>query len=49
MAGEIQQASQEAAEAIEQQRIPKAAADMARKYLGNIGGAYEDKKAEPKR
>jgi hypothetical protein len=33
IAGEIRQASQEAPEAIEQQRIPKAARDMAKGYF----------------
>jgi hypothetical protein len=33
IAGEIKQASQEAPEAIEQQRIPKAAQDMAKEYF----------------
>jgi uncharacterized coiled-coil DUF342 family protein len=38
ISGEIQQASQEAPEAIEQQRIPKAARDMAKDYFRNLGG-----------
>ena len=33
MIGDIQQASQEAPEAIEQQRIPRTARDMARGYF----------------
>ncbi len=41
IAGEIQQASQEAPEAIEQQRIPKAARDMAKDYFRNLGGQAE--------
>lgn len=41
IAGEIQQASQEAPEAIEQQRIPKAARDMAKDYFRNLGGQKE--------
>lgn len=36
--GEIRQASQEAPEAIERQRIPKAARDMARDYFRGLGG-----------
>ena len=46
LAGEIQQASQEAPEAIEQQRIPRAARDMAKGYFRNLGGQRE---AEPKK
>ncbi|HTK73669.1 MAG TPA: hypothetical protein VL371_00325 [Gemmataceae bacterium] len=38
LAGEIQQAAQDAPEAIENQRIPKAARDMARGYFKNLGG-----------
>lgn len=41
IAGEIQQASQEAPEAIEQQRIPRAARDMAKDYFRNLGGQAE--------
>jgi hypothetical protein len=37
LAGEIQQASQEAPEAIEHQQIPKAARDMAKEYFRNLG------------
>jgi hypothetical protein len=44
MVGEIQQASQEAPEAIEQQRIPKAARDMAKGYFRNLGGHGTDTK-----
>ena len=36
--GEIEQARQEAPEAIEQQRIPKPARDMAKGYFRNLGG-----------
>jgi DNA repair exonuclease SbcCD ATPase subunit len=36
--GEIQRASQDAPEAIERQRIPKAARDMARDYFRGLGG-----------
>jgi hypothetical protein len=46
MAGEVRQASQEAPEAIEQQRIPKAARDMAKGYFRNLGGRNE---AEPRK
>jgi septal ring factor EnvC (AmiA/AmiB activator) len=38
MTGEIQQAAQTAPDAIEVQRIPKAAADMAKGYFNNLGG-----------
>ena len=41
MAGEIKQASQEAPEAIEQQRIPKGARDVAKGYFRNLGGQKE--------
>lgn len=41
LSGEIQQAQQEAPEAIEQQRIPKAARDMAKGYFRNLGGQQE--------
>jgi uncharacterized coiled-coil DUF342 family protein len=45
IAGEIKQASQEAPEAIEQQRIPKAKRDIAKDYYRNLGGQAErDKK-----
>lgn len=43
MAGDIKQAAQEAPEAIEVQRIPKAARDMARGYFRNLGGQADDK------
>ena len=46
MTGEVRQASQEAPEAIEQQRIPKAARDMAKAYFRNLGGRPEP---EPKK
>jgi len=39
--GEIKQASQEAPEAIEQQRIPKSARDVAKGYFRNLGGQKE--------
>lgn len=49
LATDIRQAAQEAPEAIETQRIPKAARDMARGYFKNLGGLGEaDKKAEKK-
>jgi uncharacterized coiled-coil DUF342 family protein len=38
LAGEIQQAAQEAPQAIEQQRIPRAAREMAKGYFRNLGG-----------
>lgn len=38
IAGEVKQAAQEAPQAIEQQRIPKAAADIAKGYFKNLGG-----------
>lgn len=47
IAGEIEQARQEAPEAIEQQRIPKAARDMAKGYFRNLGGQGD--KAQPKK
>jgi uncharacterized coiled-coil DUF342 family protein len=43
ISGEIQQAQQEAPEAIEQQRIPKAARDMAKEYFRNLGGQGDKK------
>jgi hypothetical protein len=45
IAGEVRQAAQEAPEAIEQQRIPKPARDMAKGYFRNLG---DPKSAEPK-
>lgn len=38
MVGEVKQASQEAPEAIEQQRIPRAARDIAKGYFRGLGG-----------
>jgi hypothetical protein len=38
MSGDVRQASQEEPEAIEQQRIPKSARDMAKSYFRNLGG-----------
>jgi len=43
--GEIQQAAQDAPEAIEQQRIPKAYRESAKGYFRNLGGQRE---AQPK-
>src|SRR6516162_8398305 len=45
IAGEIREASQEAPEAIEQQRIPRAARDMAKGYFRNLAGTSEQPKA----
>jgi hypothetical protein len=45
MVGEVKQASQEAPEAIEQQRIPRAARDIAKGYFRNLG---TKKEPEPK-
>jgi hypothetical protein len=50
LAGDIQQAAQQAPDAIEVQRIPKAARDMAKGYFKNLGGQKEDAgKEEPKK
>lgn len=48
MAGEVQQSSQEAAEAMEQQRIPRDARKMAKGYFQNLSGAKEKEKKEKK-
>jgi len=48
IAGDVEQARQAAPEAIEQQRIPKGARDMAKGYFRNLGG-QGDKKPEPKK
>jgi hypothetical protein len=49
IAGDIKSASQEAPEAIEQQRIPKAARDMAKGYFQKMREqAEKDEKAPPK-
>lgn len=46
--GEIRQASQEAPEAIEQQRIPRSYRESAKGYFRNLSGQIEkDKKKEP--
>jgi hypothetical protein len=44
MVGEIKQATQEAPEAIERLRIPKAASDMTKGYFEKLGGQTEPKK-----
>lgn len=44
IAGDVKQAAQEAPEAIEQQRIPKAARDMAKGYFHNLGGQFDKEK-----
>ena len=51
MIGDIKQASQEAPEAIEQQRIPRAARDMSKGYFHNLGQQIDSdpKKADPKK
>jgi len=49
LAGEIKQAAQEAPDAIEQQRIPKAARDMAKGYFKNLGGQKEAPPKEPEK
>jgi hypothetical protein len=49
LVGEIQQAAQQAPDAIEVQRIPKAARDMAKGYFKNLGGQKDDApKEQPK-
>jgi hypothetical protein len=42
--GEIRQAAQEAPEAVEQQRIPKAYRESAKGYFRNLGGQGDGKK-----
>jgi hypothetical protein len=50
LVGEIQQAAQQAPEAIEVQRIPKAARDMAKGYFKNLGGQKDEPaKEQPKK
>ena len=44
---EMKQASQEAPEAIERQRVPKAAGDMMKGYFKNLGGQNDE--AKPKK
>jgi hypothetical protein len=46
LAGEIQQAAQQAPDAIETQRIPKAARDMAKGYFKNLGGQKDEPSAK---
>jgi hypothetical protein len=49
LVGEIQQAAQQAPDAIEVQRIPKAARDMAKGYFKNLGGQKDEApKDQPK-
>lgn len=48
MAGDVKQASQEAPEAIEQQRIPRGYRDSAKGYFRNLGGQVEQKPEEKK-
>src|SRR5262245_64469413 len=43
MAGDIKQAAQDAPEAIEAQRIPKATREMLKGYFKNLGGQGEAK------
>lgn len=47
--GDIKQAVQDAPEAIESQRIPKAARDMMKGYFKNLGGQTEGEKKEEKK
>lgn len=49
LVGEIQQAAQEAPDAIEVQRIPRAAREMAKGYFKNLGGQNETSKEESKK
>jgi hypothetical protein len=44
IAGEVKEAAQEAPEAIEQQRIPKASKEMMKGYFKNLGGQGEKEK-----
>jgi hypothetical protein len=46
IAGEIKQASQDAPETIERQRIPRGASDMARGYFENIRKLSDDEKKD---
>jgi hypothetical protein len=48
LVGEIKQAAQDAPDAIEVQRIPKAARDMAKGYFKNLGGQQEGVKPDEK-
>jgi hypothetical protein len=47
IAGEVRQAAQEAPEAIEQQKIPKAARDLAKGYFKGLGGQDEKPAIKP--
>ncbi|MBY0524174.1 MAG: hypothetical protein K2R98_12285 [Gemmataceae bacterium] len=47
IAGDVKQASQEAPEAIEAQRIPRGARDMAKGYFKNLGGQAEKNEKKP--
>ncbi len=50
LVGEIQQAAQQAPDAIEVQRIPKTARDMAKGYFKNLGGQKDEPvKDEPRK
>ncbi len=49
LATDIKTAAQDAPEAIETQRIPKAARDMAKGYFKNLGGQAEGEKKEEKK
>ena len=44
MAGDIKQAVQEAPEAVEVQRLPKAAKEMVKEYFEKLGNQAPDKK-----
>lgn len=48
LVGDIQQAAQEAPDAIEVQRIPRAAREMAKGYFKNLGGQQEGKTEKKK-
>jgi hypothetical protein len=48
MAGQVKQASQEEPEAIDQQRIPRSARDMAKSYFRELSGIREAAPEPPK-
>jgi hypothetical protein len=48
MAGQVKQASQEEPEAIDQQRIPRSARDMAKSYFKELGGIRDTAPEPPK-
>jgi hypothetical protein len=48
MAGQVKQASQEEPEAIDQQRIPRSARDMAKSYFKELGGIRDSAPEPPK-